>query len=299
MSTGLLALLDDVSALVKAGAASLDDIPAQVAKSTGKVGGIIIDDAAVTPKYVVGLDSKRELSIIYNIAKQSIINKLLYLGPATLLLGYFLPAIINPILMIGGTFLCIEGFHKVYDYFKKSKKVEASEALNISPEELEKMRVGSAIRTDFILSAEIMAITYSTLVGLDVLNQIIVMFIVAIGVTVLVYGTVGIIVKMDDVGFYMIDKFKSGPLNSIGKFIIKFMPYFLKALSFIGTLAMLLVGFEIIIHNIHIFEKFYYSLPKYIKYPGIIASGVAWGAIFDLLSKPIINFFKNRKKAKS
>ncbi len=292
MSSGLLALLDDVSALVKAGAASIDDISAQVAKSTGKVSGLIIDDAAVTPKYVVGLDAKRELSIIYNIAKKSVLNKLLYLAPATLLLGYFLPAVINPILMIGGSYLCVEGFHKVYDYFKKNKKIEEKEVLNISPEELEEMRIGSAVRTDFILSAEIMAITYSTLVGTNLMTQIIVMFLVAVGITILVYGVVAIIVKMDDVGLYLIEKNEKGFLNSFGKGIIKFMPYFLQALSFIGTLAMFVVGFEIIIHNIHVFEEFFMPLSSYIKYPLIILSGTIWGGLCDIIVKPVIKLFK-------
>ena len=117
MSIGLLALLDDVAALVKVSAATLDDIPAQVAKTSGKVSGIVIDDAAVTPKYVVGLDPKRELIIIYNIAKKSLINKLILLGPAALILGFFAPWIIQPILMLGGAYLCFEGYEKLHSVF--------------------------------------------------------------------------------------------------------------------------------------------------------------------------------------
>ena len=117
MATGLLALLDDVSALVKVSAASLDDVPTQVAKTTGKVSGIVIDDTAVTPKYVVGLDPSRELSIIYQIAKKSLLNKVLFLSPAALILGFFAPWAIGPILMLGGAYLCFEGYEKVHSMF--------------------------------------------------------------------------------------------------------------------------------------------------------------------------------------
>ncbi len=142
MSTGLLALLDDVAAPVKVSAASLDDIPTQVARTTGKVSGIVIDDAAVTPKYVVGLDPKRELSIIYQIAKKSVINKLIFLGPAALLLGYFAPAAIPYVLMVGGAYLCFEGYEKVHSIFSKSSHAmdqqPTAEMKVITPEELEK-----------------------------------------------------------------------------------------------------------------------------------------------------------------
>ncbi|MGV3641803.1 MAG: DUF808 family protein, partial [Adhaeribacter sp.] len=164
MATGLLALLDDVSALVKVSAASLDDVPTQVAKTTGKVSGIVIDDTAVTPKYVVGLDPSRELSIIFQIAKKSLINKLLLLSPAALLLGFYAPWAITPLLMMGGAFLCFEGYEKVHSMFSKHHEAaEQAETMEqITPEELEKTRVSGAVRTDLILSAEIVAITYAT-----------------------------------------------------------------------------------------------------------------------------------------
>src|SRR5688572_2408817 len=185
MATGLLALLDDVAALVKASAASLDDVPAQVAKTTGKVSGIVIDDTAVTPKYVVGLDPSREISIIYQIAKKSLINKLLILSPSALLLGYFAPWAITPILMLGGAYLCFEGYEKVHSMFSKHHEVhpESEDVIVITPEELEKERVTGAVRTDIILSAEIMAIAYSQVVGKPILNQVIVMLAVAVFIT--------------------------------------------------------------------------------------------------------------------
>jgi predicted DNA repair protein MutK len=254
MATGLLALLDDVAALVKVSAASLDDIPTQVAKTTGKVSGIVIDDTAVTPKYVVGLDPKRELSIIYQIAKKSIVNKVIFLGPAALLLGYFAPGVIPYVLMVGGAYLCFEGYEKVHSIFSKSAHApddQPTEAMKvITPEELEKERVGSAVRTDFILSAEIMAIAYATVAESTLLNQIVVLFIVALFITVAVYGFVALIVKADDIGVHMAKESKNPTIQKIGRGIVKSMPRFLIILGYVGTAAMLWVGAEIIAHGI-------------------------------------------------
>lgn len=251
MPSGFFALLDDISALVKVSAASLDDVPAQVAKTTGKVSGIVIDDTAVTPKYVVGLDPKRELAIIYKIAKKSLFNKLLILSPAALLLGYFAPWAITPILMIGGAYLCFEGYEKVHHLFSKKPQLEAVEAMEvITPEELEKERVAGAVRTDIILSAEIIAIAYSQVVDATIVNQIVVMLAVAIFITVAVYGFVGLIVKADDIGVHLAkDKFHP-VTQKIGRGIVKVMPKFLNVLSVVGTAAMLWVGAEIIAHGI-------------------------------------------------
>ena len=252
MASGFFALLDDISALVKASAASLDDVPAQVAKTTGKVSGIVIDDTAVTPKYVVGLDPSRELSIIFQIAKKSLINKILILSPAALLLGYFAPWAITPILMLGGAYLCFEGYEKVHSMFSKHPEVSAeSEALkNITPEELEKERVAGAVRTDIILSAEIMAISYSQVTDQPVVNQIAVMLAVAVFITVAVYGFVGFIVKADDIGVHLAQDKYHPAAQKFGRGIVKFMPHFLRYLSYVGTAAMLWVGAEIIAHGI-------------------------------------------------
>ena len=252
MASGFFALLDDISALVKVSAASLDDVPAQVAKTTGKVSGIVIDDTAVTPKYVVGLDPSRELSIIFKIAKKSLINKLLILSPAALILGYFAPWAITPILMLGGAYLCFEGYEKVHQMFSKHPEVNIeTEVLEvITPEELEKERVAGAVRTDIILSAEIMAITYSQVTEEPVVNQIAVMVAVAIFITVAVYGFVGLIVKADDIGVHLAkDKFNPA-IQKFGRGLVKFMPKFLNILSYVGTAAMLWVGAEIIAHGI-------------------------------------------------
>jgi predicted DNA repair protein MutK len=252
MASGFFALLDDISALVKASAASLDDIPTQIAKTTGKVSGIVIDDTAVTPKYVVGLDPSRELSIIYRIAKKSLINKLLILSPAALLLGYFAPWAITPILMAGGTYLCFEGYEKVHSMFSKPHQAppDTREVKVITPEELEKERVTGAVRTDIILSAEIMAIAYSQVTEQAMVNQVVVMVAVAVFITVAVYGFVGLIVKADDIGVHLSrDKYHPA-IQKFGRGIVKFMPRFLGILGVVGTVAMLWVGAEIIAHGI-------------------------------------------------
>ncbi|UOQ69400.1 DUF808 domain-containing protein [Hymenobacter volaticus] len=250
MASGFFALLDDISALVKASAASLDDVPAQVAKTTGKVSGIVIDDTAVTPKYVVGLDPSRELAIIYQIAKKSLINKLFILTPAALLLGYFAPWAITPILMLGGAYLCFEGYEKVHSLFSKSHAVDGDEQLKqITPEELEKERVAGAVRTDIILSAEIIAIAYSQVTDQPIVNQIAVMVAVAIFITVAVYGFVGLLVKADDIGVHLAQDKYHPATQKLGRGIVKFMPRFLSVLSYVGTAAMLWVGAEIIAHG--------------------------------------------------
>ena len=273
MASGFFALLDDISALVKASAASLDDVPAQVAKTTGKVSGIVIDDTAVTPKYVVGLDPSRELSIIFQIAKKSLINKILILSPAALLLGYFAPWAITPILMLGGAYLCFEGFEKVHSLFSKHPEVTAeSESLEtITPEELEKERVAGAVRTDIILSAEIMAISYSQVTDQPVVNQIAVMLAVAVFITVAVYGFVGFIVKADDIGVHLAQDKYHPATQKFGRGIVKFMPHFLSYLSYVGTAAMLWVGAEIIAHGIPFTSHLLHNLEVALDHLPIVA----------------------------
>lgn len=278
MSIGLFALLDDVAALIKVTAATLDDIPAQVAKTSTKVSGVVIDDAAVTPKYVVGLDPSRELSIIYNIAKKSMINKLLFLGPGTILFGYFAPWAITPILMFGGAYLCFEGYEKVHSIFAHHDDDEDptndQPLVQMTPEELEKERIDGAVTTDLILSAEIMAITYGTVVDKDIVSQIIVMLSVAIGITVAVYGFVGLIVKADDFGLHMAKDKYHPAIRKTGRSIILFMPHFLMILGYVGTAAMLWVGAEIIAHGI----PFLHHGLEAIQHPFIDMPAVAWFA---------------------
>ena len=294
MATGLLALFDDVSALVKASAASLGDVPAQVTKTSGKVSGIVIDDTAVTPKYVVGLDPKRELSIIFQIAKKSLINKLLILSPAALLLGFFAPWAITPILMLGGAYLCFEGYEKVHSMFSKHKvednNVAEEEMKVITPEELEKERVKGAVRTDLILSAEIVAITYYTVADNPLLSQIIVMLSVGLLITVAVYGFVGLIVKADDIGIHL-TKRNAPWMKKLGRGIVRFMPHFLKLLGYVGTAAMLWVGGEIVAHGIPFTSHALHDLEQALAFSPALAwlakvlasaiGGVILGAVIE------------------
>lgn len=300
MASGFFALLDDVAALVKAGAASLDDIPAQVAKTTGKVSGIVIDDTAVTPKYVVGLSPSRELSIIFQIAKKSLFNKLLILTPAALVLGYFAPWAITPILMLGGAYLCFEGYEKVHSMFSphpeadpETKQVEA-----ITPEELEQQRVAGAVRTDIILSAEIMAIAYSQVTDSPIVNQIIVMLAVAVFITVAVYGFVGLLVKADDIGLHLAQQGGSPGVQKFGRGLVKFMPSFLSILSYVGTAAMLWVGAEIIAHGIpytahllHELELALASAPVVAWLAKVLACGIG-GLVLGFLIDQVIRLVK-------
>lgn len=301
--------MDDVSALVKVSAASLDDVPAQVSKTTGKVSGIVIDDTAVTPKYVVGLDPSRELSIIFKIAKKSLINKVLLLSPAALILGFFAPWAITPILMLGGAYLCFEGYEKVHSMFSKHHADATPEAGDdmevITPEELEKERIKSAVRTDMILSAEIVAITYATVADTALVNQIAVMLAVAIFITVAVYGFVGLIVKADDIGLHMAQDKYHPTTQKVGRSIVKFMPSFLALLGYVGTAAMLWVGAEIIAHGIpftahalHNLEVALADVPVVAWLAKVIISalgGLILGAIIEKVVVYIRRFTKSSK----
>ncbi len=300
MASGFFALLDDISALVKASAVSLDDVPAQVVKTSGKVSGIVIDDTAVTPKYVVGLDPSRELSIIYKIARKSLINKLLILSPAALLLGYFAPWAITPILMFGGAYLCFEGYEKVHSMFHKKQvvHVEAEQLKVITPEELEKERVTGAVRTDIILSAEIIAIAYSQITDKPVVNQIMVLIAVAVFITIAVYGFVGLIVKMDDIGVHLTQRKYYSFVQKFGRGIVKFMPNFLSVLSVVGTAAMLWVGAEIIAHGIpftnhliHDLENSFANMPALGWFVKVIACAVG-GVIVGFIVEKIVVILK-------
>jgi uncharacterized protein len=307
MASGLLALLDDIAALVKVSAASLDDVPTQVAKTTGKVSGIVIDDTAVTPKYVVGLDPSRELAIIYQIAKKSVINKLVFLAPAALLLGFFAPWAITPILMMGGSYLCFEGYEKVHSMLSKHPHDhnETSDDIEVTtPEELEKERVDSAVRTDLILSSEIMAIAYSTVADKPITNQIVVMASVAIFITAAVYGFVGLIVKADDIGVHMAQEKYHAATRKVGRGIVKFMPHFLTILGYVGTAAMLWVGAEIIAHGLpflhHPLESLEHSLSGIpalawiVKVIVLALGGLVLGFFIDKIVRLVRPLFKKR-----
>lgn len=250
MSGGLIALLDDVAAIAKVAAASLDDVAAQTAKAGAKAAGIVIDDAAVTPRYVVGFAAERELPIIARIAAGSLKNKLLILLPIAVLLYAFAPWAITPLLMAGGAFLCFEGYEKVHGLATGHVAHGPGEHDDTDdPKTLEDTKVAGAIRTDMILSAEIMAIALSTITVSGWVMQAIVLAVVGIAITVVVYGAVALIVKADDLGVALAKR-HGGLVGAFGRALVAGMPGFLKALSIVGTIAMLWVGGGILIHGL-------------------------------------------------
>jgi len=247
--SGLLALLDDVAALTKLAAAQLDDISAQAAKVGVKTAGILIDDTAVTPKYVHGLPAARELPIVWQIARGSLFNKLVILLPIAMLLNVFAPWLLSPLLMIGGGYLCFEGAEKIWHFFHP-EPLPAYDDNPIDHAHLEKQRVAGAIKTDFILSAEIMTIALSSIESGTVWMEALVLALVAVGITVLVYGSVAVLVKADDVGLKMAQGAYFEATRSLGRAIVRGMPTFMETVASIGTAAMLWVGGSIIIHGL-------------------------------------------------
>jgi predicted DNA repair protein MutK len=249
MPGGLVALLDDISVIARAAAASVDDVGIAASRAGAKAAGVVIDDAAVTPNYVTGLTPDRELPIIAKITRGSLKNKLLILLPAALLLSEFLPWAITPLLMLGGAYLSYEGAEKVIEKLGGAKHGETLEDPIEDPAAFEKARVGGAVRTDLILSAEIMAITLASVAAESLLARAAVLAIVGIGITVLVYGSVGLIVKMDDIGLHLARR-NAPSVQRVGRGLVHAMPHVLTALSAIGTVAMLWVGGGIILHGL-------------------------------------------------
>jgi hypothetical protein len=249
--SGLLALLDDVAAIAKVAAASVDDVIGQATKAGAKAAGAVIDDAAVTPKYVHGFEAKRELPIVWRIAKGSIFNKLVILLPVALLLSAFAPWMIPPLLMLGGAYLCFEGAEKIWHKFGPGHHSAEEEAAAIGdPAHLEEEKVQGAIKTDFILSAEIMTIALAALPESNIWFEAAALAVVGLGITALVYGSVALIVKADDVGLHMANEGRLGLTRSVGRGIVRGMPGFMSVLTWVGTAAMLWVGGSIIIHGL-------------------------------------------------
>ncbi len=249
--SGLLALLDDVAGIAKVAAASVDDVAAAAGKAGAKTAGVIIDDAAVTPKYVQGFAPARELPIIWRIARGSLFNKIVLLLPVAMLLANFAPWMITPLLMLGGSYLCFEGAEKIFHVLFPHGSHVIEEDMNVrDPGHLEEQKVKGAIKTDFILSAEIMTIALAAIEVPNVWMQAATLAVVGIGVTLAVYGSVGVIVKMDDVGLFVAQNGKLGLTRALGRGLVKAMPKIMKILSVVGTAAMLWVGGSIIIHGL-------------------------------------------------
>ncbi|WP_106744466.1 DUF808 domain-containing protein [Yoonia maritima] len=245
--SGLLALLDDVAAIAKVAAASVDDVIGQATKAGAQAAGAVIDDAAVTPKYLHGFSADRELPIVGRIAFGSIKNKLVFLLPAGLLLSAFAPWLIPLLLMLGGGYLCFEGAEKIVHAF--SSHHDGYEDVG-DPAHLEEEKVQGAIKTDFILSAEIMTIALAAIDSPSIWMQAGTLVVVAFGITALVYGAVALIVKADDVGLAMAHKGRLGATRAVGRGLVHSMPGFLIVLTWVGTAAMLWVGGSIIVHGL-------------------------------------------------
>lgn len=262
MASGLIALLDDVAAIARLAASSLDDVAMAAGKAGAKAAGVVIDDAAVTPRYVVGFDPSRELPIIGRIAAASLRNKILLLLPAALLLSALAPWAILPLLVAGGLYLCFEGAEKVLEWLFPA--AAAASAAAPPPQDalhLERQTVARAIRTDLILSAEIMAITLSTVADAGIWMQAAVLAVVGAAITAAVYGAVAVIVKMDDIGLAMVRR-GSAAGRAIGGRIVKGMPKLLMLLSAVGTAAMLWVGGGILLHGMEGFG--FGALPRFV-----------------------------------
>jgi predicted DNA repair protein MutK len=250
MPSGLIALLDDVATIAKLAAASLDDVAGASGKAATKAAGVVIDDTAVTPRYVVGLAPERELPIIGKIAWGSIKNKILFLLPLALLLTSFAPFLTTPLLMIGGAYLAFEATEKIVEKLRHEHEHEEQlvDAM-VDPVELEKLQVKGAIRTDFILSAEIMAIALASLEHLTLLTTAVALVAVAVAITAGVYGAVALIVKLDDIGLHMAQR-RSRATRALGERLVHLVPKLLTALATIGTAAMLWVGGGILLHGL-------------------------------------------------
>src|SRR3954453_16203312 len=241
MSAGLAALLDDVAALARAAAASLDDVAAGAGKAGTKAAGVIVDDTAVTPRYVRGFRPERELPMIKRIAIGSLRNKLLVILPAAPALSELLDWLLTPLLRIGGAYLCFEGAEKLYELISPHHAEAETEG-----EPDEDALVRAAIRTDFILSAEIMVIALNEVTDEPLVSRAIILIVVALVITGGVYGVVGLIVKMDDIGLRLV-RTRAGATATLGRGLVHSMPIVMAVLSTVGIAAMLWVGGHILL----------------------------------------------------
>ncbi len=291
--SGLLALLDDVAAIAKVAAASVDDIAAASVKAGAKAAGVVIDDTAVTPRYVHGFEASRELPIIWRIAKGSLFNKIIILLPLALILSNFAPWAIAPLLLIGGAYLCFEGAEKVWHMvFPHTDHAVDEDFDTKDPAHLEEEKARGAIKTDFILSAEIMTIALAAIPESNIYMEAATLALVGFAITALVYGAVALIVKMDDVGLHMAREGRTGFGRSVGRGLVRGMPKLLAFLSALGTAAMLWVGGSIVIHEMEVLgwgwiAHHVHDLAAAVAHalPEGLASGVEWlvGAVAGLV----------------
>ena len=299
MASGLVALLDDVAAIAKIAATSLDDVTAAAGKAGSKAVGVVLDDTAVTPGYAVGFTPDRELPIIWKIALGSLRNKFLFLLPGALLLSAFVPWAVTPILMLGACYLCFEGAEKIVEALRHEDHAYEVEELALSSAELEKEKVSGAIRTDLILSGEIMAIALADVADRPLAIQAAALAVVGVAITVGVYGVVALIVKMDDIGLHLA-KHRARMLRGLGRGLVKGMPVTLTLLTQVGTAAMLWVGGGIIVHGLedfgvtglaHLVEAFSHwaaTVPTVGAVTGWLATALASGIVGLALGAVIV-----------
>lgn len=246
MSGGLAALLDDIATMARLAAASVDDVAAAAGRASAKAAGVVVDDAAVTPRFVEGIHPSRELPMIGRIATGSLRNKIVLILPAALLLSQFAPWLLTPLLMIGGTYLCFEGAEKLWEYLSGHGSGQHAEPAALVGGDREKAMVSNAVRTDFILSSEIMVIALNEVASEGLLSRAVILVVVALAITAGVYGVVAVIVKLDDVGLALVRR-DSAASAALGRGLVAAMPKVLAALSFIGMVAMLWVGGHILL----------------------------------------------------
>jgi predicted DNA repair protein MutK len=313
VSGGLVALLDDVAALARIAAASVDDVAAGAAKAGAKAAGVVIDDAAVTPQYVSGADPSRELPMIKRIFWGSLRNKLVIILPALLLISAFIPGVIPFILMLGGTYLCYEGAEKVWHKFRGHHEVEEAPAVDRGPEAEARVTKG-AITTDFILSCEIMVISMNEVADESLWVRALILVVVAFAITIIVYGAVALIVKMDDIGLHLTTKNSAGS-QRFGALLVKGMPAVLAAITLIGTIAMLWVGGHIMLQGaydlgwhmpydlVHVLETPLAGIPVVGGFLAWLVNtlcsavlGLVWGLIVMTIVLPLLKVLPFGKK---
>lgn len=303
MAGGLAALLDDVALIARNAAANIDDVAAQAAKTSAKAAGVVVDDAAVTPRFVEGVTPARELPIIWRITKGSLVNKLIIILPIALLLNAIAPWALTPILMVGGTYLSFEGAEKVWEMISGHQKESEEEA----GAKDENALVRGAITTDLILSAEIMVISLNEVAHETIWIEAGVLIMVALGITALVYGAVALLVKMDDVCLALIKREK-GASQKLGRGLVAGMPKVLNTISFIGMFAMLWVGGHILLVGLdelgfHLPYELVHNLSHHVESYGGAATwtvetlcSLVFGLVIGAIVATIVHFLPIGKK---
>lgn len=286
MASSLLLLLDDIATI-------MDDVAVMSKVAAKKTAGVLGDDLALNAQKVSGVQANRELPIVWRVAKGSFVNKLILL-PLALFISWIAPALINPLLVIGGLFLCYEGVEKVWHTIQHKKNPHAKDDVDVAKQQLEKdagdlkafedEKVKGAVRTDFILSAEIVVITLGTIsLAAPFITKVSVLSLIAIAMTVGVYGLVALIVKLDDMGLYLVEN-KDGVAASFGQGLLSFSPILMKILSIVGTAAMFLVGGGIINHALPFLHHFTEDAAE------VTSHLPAVGSIFGAVTPTLINF---------